>query len=135
MAAKAQIQKTDRITRNAEADRKNLDLAISGINKQFGPGALMRLGEATKMKIDVISTGSIAIDIALGTGGLPRGRICEIYGPESSGKPFCLSAIAQQERRWNVYLSMSNTPRSALRESSRVDLDNLMVAPENCEAP
>ena len=65
MAAKAQIQKTERPARNPEADRKNLDLAISGINKQFGPGALMRLGEATKMEIDVISTGSIAIDIAL----------------------------------------------------------------------
>ena len=62
--------------RSPEADRKNLDLAISGINKQFGPGALMRLGEASKMNIDTISTGSISIDIALGTGGLPRGRIC-----------------------------------------------------------
>ena len=90
MAAKAQIKK---VQRNPEADRKNLDLAISGINKQFGNGAIMRLGEATKMEIDVISTGSIAIDLAIGIGGLPRGRICEIYGPESSGKTtFCLSS-------------------------------------------
>src|SRR6056297_1757826 len=96
MPAKNAVQKTER---NPEADRKNLDLAISGINKQFGPGALMRLGEATKMEIDVISTGSIAIDLILGIGGLPRGRICEIYGPESSGKTtFCLSAIAQAQK-------------------------------------
>ena len=97
MSAKASTQKIDR---NSETDRKNLDLAISGINKQFGSGAIMRLGEATKMEIDVISTGSIAIDLALGIGGLPRGRICEIYGPESSGKTtFCLSAIAQAQKK------------------------------------
>jgi recombination protein RecA len=64
----------------------DLDLAVQGINKKFGEGALMRLGDATKMNVSVISTGSLAIDLALGAGGLPRGRIVEIYGPESSGK-------------------------------------------------
>jgi recombination protein RecA len=134
MAAKAQIQKTQR---NPEADRKNLDLAISGINKQFGAGALMRLGEATKMEIDVISTGSIAIDLALGTGGLPRGRICEIYGPESSGKTtFCLSIIAQAQKEGGnaVFVDVEHALDPRYAKVVGVDLDNLMVSqPESGE--
>lgn len=134
MAAKSQIQKAER---NAESDRKNLDLAISGINKQFGPGALMRLGEATKMEIDVISTGSIAIDLALGIGGLPRGRICEIYGPESSGKTtFCLSAIAQAQKEGGnaVFIDVEHSLDPRYAKTVGVDLDNLMVSqPESGE--
>ncbi|MDP4879411.1 MAG: recombinase RecA, partial [Opitutales bacterium] len=134
MAAKSQIQKT---VRNPDADRKNLDLAMSGINKQFGPGALMRLGEATKMEIDVISTGSIAIDLALGVGGLPRGRICEIYGPESSGKTtFCLSAIAQAQKEGGnaVFVDVEHALDPKYAKIVGVDLDNLMVSqPESGE--
>ena len=134
MAEKAQIKKSER---SPESDRKNLDLAISGINKQFGPGALMRLGEATKMEIDVISTGSIAIDIALGTGGLPRGRICEIYGPESSGKTtFCLSAIAQAQKQGGnaVFIDVEHALDPRYAKVVGVDLDNLMVSqPESGE--
>ena len=77
----------------------DLDLALQSINKKFGEGALMKLGDATKMNVSVISSGSLAIDLALGVGGLPRGRIVEIYGPESSGKTtFCLSVIAEAQR-------------------------------------
>jgi recombination protein RecA len=134
MAAKAQIKKSDR---NPESDRKNLDLAISGINKQFGAGALMRLGEATKMEIDVISTGSIAIDLALGVGGLPRGRICEIYGPESSGKTtFCLSIIAQAQKDGGnaVFIDVEHALDPRYAKIVGVDLDNLMVSqPESGE--
>ena len=134
MAVKTQIQKT---TRTPEGDRKNLDLAISGINKQFGPGALMRLGEATKMEIDVVSTGSIAIDLALGIGGLPRGRICEIYGPESSGKTtFCLSAIAQAQKEGGnaVFIDVEHSLDPRYAKTVGVDLDNLMVSqPESGE--
>jgi len=134
MAAKAQIQKTQR---NPESDRKNLDLAISGINKQFGAGALMRLGEANKMEIDVISTGSIAIDLALGVGGLPRGRICEIYGPESSGKTtFCLSVIAQAQKEGGnaVFIDVEHALDPRYAKVVGVDLDNLMVSqPESGE--
>ena len=64
---------------------KALDDALASIEKQFGKGAIMRMGEAEIPKVDVISTGSIGLDVALGIGGLPKGRICEIYGPESSG--------------------------------------------------
>lgn len=134
MPAKAPIQKSER---NPEADRKNLDLAISGINKQFGPGALMRLGEATKMEIEVISTGSIAIDLALGAGGLPRGRICEIYGPESSGKTtFCLSAIAQAQKEGGnaVFIDVEHALDPRYAKIVGVDLENLMVSqPESGE--
>jgi len=134
MPAKNAIKKTER---NPEADRKNLDLAISGINKQFGAGALMRLGEATKMEIDVISTGSIAIDLALGVGGLPRGRICEIYGPESSGKTtFCLSIIAQAQKEGGnaVFIDVEHALDPKYAKVVGVDLDNLMVSqPESGE--
>src|SRR5579885_1675764 len=78
---------------------KNIELALSAITKQFGEGSIMRLGDAHKMTVETLSTGSLAIDLALGVGGLPRGRIVEIYGPESSGKTtFCLSVIAEAQR-------------------------------------
>lgn len=134
MSAKASIQKTER---NSESDRKNLDLAISGINKQFGNGAIMRLGEAAKRDIAVISTGSIAIDLALGTGGLPRGRVCEIYGPESSGKTtFCLSAIAQAQKQGGnaVFIDVEHALDPRYAKVVGVDLENLMVSqPESGE--
>ena len=66
--------------------KKALDVAISQIEKQFGKGSVMRLGDTNITSIDVIPTGSLDLDIALGIGGLPRGRIIEIFGPESSGK-------------------------------------------------
>src|SRR4051812_15566440 len=69
---------------------KALDMALSQIEKQFGKGSIMRMGENTTMAIESIATGALALDLALGIGGLPRGRIVEIYGPESSGK--CLTA-------------------------------------------
>ncbi len=134
MPAKASIKKSER---SPESDRKNLDLAISGINKQFGPGALMRLGEAAKMEVDVISTGSIAIDLALGAGGLPRGRVCEIYGPESSGKTtFCLSCIAQAQKEGGnaVFVDVEHALDPRYAKVVGVDLDNLMVSqPESGE--
>jgi len=64
---------------------KALDTALANIDRQFGKGSVMRLGDDVRAPIEVIPTGSIALDVALGTGGLPRGRVVEIYGPESSG--------------------------------------------------
>jgi recombination protein RecA len=84
---------------NAARD-KNLELAVSSITKQFGEGSIMRLGSNSKMKVETLTTGSLAVDLALGVGGLPKGRIIEIYGPESSGKTtFCLSVIAEAQKR------------------------------------
>jgi recombination protein RecA len=134
MPAKASLKQCER---SPEADRKNLDLAISGINKQYGPGALMRLGEAAKMEVDVISSGSIAIDLALGAGGLPKGRICEIYGPESSGKTtFCLSCIAQAQKEGGnaVFVDVEHALDPRYARIVGVDLENLMVSqPESGE--
>jgi recombination protein RecA len=73
-----------------------LDSAIAGIQKRFGEGAIMRLGEAQHMHVEAIPTGALSLDIALGVGGLPRGRVIEIYGPESSGKTtVCQHVIAE----------------------------------------
>ena len=136
MAGKAQIDKNSPKTGSASHD-KNLNLAISGINKQFGPGALMRLGEAVKMEVDKISSGSIAIDLALGIGGLPRGRVCEIYGPESSGKTtFCLSIIAQAQKEGGnaVFIDVEHALDPKYAKVVGVDLENLMVSqPESGE--
>tara|TARA_B100000035_G_scaffold85569_1_gene71904 strand:- start:4739 stop:5866 length:1128 start_codon:yes stop_codon:yes gene_type:complete len=115
----------------------DLDLAVQGINKKFGDGALMRLGDATKMNVSVISTGSLAIDLALGAGGLPRGRIVEIYGPESSGKTtFCLSVIAEAQRNGGnaVFVDVEHALDPRYAKTVGVDLDNLMVSqPESGE--
>ena len=79
---------------------KALDAALSQIERAFGKGSIMRLGQDTKIDIEAISTGSLGIDIALGIGGLPKGRIVEIYGPESSGKTtLALSVIAQAQKK------------------------------------
>lgn len=132
MAGKAEIQKK---ADNKLANDKNLNLAISGINKQFGPGALMKLGDATKMEVDKISTGSIAIDLALGIGGLPKGRVCEIYGPESSGKTtFCLSIIAQAQKQGGnaVFIDVEHALDPKYAKVVGVDLENLMVSQPEC---
>lgn len=117
--------------------RKALELALSAINKTYGEGTLMRMGDATKMDVTTISTGSVAIDLALGVGGLPRGRIVEIYGPESSGKTtLCLSVIAQAQREGGtaaiIDVEHALDPRYA--KVVGVDLENLLVSqPESGE--
>ena len=78
---------------------KALQTALANIEKQFGKGAVMRLGENVTMNVDKISTGSLSLDIALGIGGLPRGRIVEIYGPESSGKTTLALHVVPRRKR------------------------------------
>ena len=78
---------------------KLLEDALGQIEKQFGEGAIMRLGDNASMEVETISTGSIALDLALGVGGLPRGRVTEVYGPESSGKTtVALHVIAEAQK-------------------------------------
>ena len=121
----------------ARMEDKALELAIAAINKQFGEGAIMRLGNAAKMDVSVISTGSLAIDLALGAGGIPRGRICEIFGPESSGKTtLCLSIITQVQRQGGraVFIDVENALDPRYAKIVGVDLDNLIVSqPESGE--
>lgn len=118
-------------------DDKALELAIAAINKQFGEGAIMRMGNTAKMDVSVISTGSLAIDLALGAGGIPRGRICEIFGPESSGKTtLCLSIIAQVQKQGGraVFIDVENALDPRYAKVVGVDLDNLIVSqPESGE--
>ena len=116
-------------------DDKALETALSMVNKQFGEGSLIRLGEATKMQVETISTGSVAIDLVLGVGGLPRGRIVEIYGPESSGKTtLCLSIIAEAQRNGGnaVFIDVEHALDPHYAKVVGVDLANLMVAQPEC---
>ncbi len=122
-------------TQQIAKDDKALETALSMVNKQFGEGSLVRLGDATKMNVETISTGSVAIDLALGVGGLPRGRIVEIYGPESSGKTtLCLSLIAEAQRKGGnaVFIDVEHALDPHYAKVVGVDLENLMVAQPEC---
>ena len=110
---------------------KALETAIAQIEKQFGKGAVMRLGENTHMTVEHISTGSLSLDIALGIGGLPRGRIVEIYGPESSGKTtLSLHCIAEgQKNGGNVaFIDVEHALDPTYAQALGVDVDSLLVA-------
>jgi recombination protein RecA len=83
---------------SGDGRQKALETTLAGLNKRYGDGVVMKLGEATRLNVEAIPTGSLSLDIALGIGGIPRGRIIEIYGPESSGKTtLCLHAIAEAQ--------------------------------------
>ena len=115
----------------AAARKRNLDLALSQIQKDFGENAIMRLGDNVKMEVDVIPTGNLLIDRALGVGGFARGRIVEIYGPESSGKtPLPLTAIAQAQKSGGLaaFIDVEHAldPQYAARLG--VNLDDLLVS-------
>jgi recombination protein RecA len=115
----------------AHVREKNIELALSAITKEFGDGSIMRLGTNTKMKVDTLSTGSLAIDLALGVGGLPLGRILEIYGPESSGKTtFCLSVIAEAQRKGGLaaFIDVEHALDPKYARVVGVNLDDLLVS-------
>ncbi len=115
----------------APAREKNIELAVSSITKQFGEGSIMRLGSNQKMKVETLSTGSLAIDLALGVGGLPKGRIIEIYGPESSGKTtFCLSVIAEAQKRGGLaaFIDVEHALDPKYAKVVGVKLDDLLVS-------
>lgn len=100
--AKAKAKAADREERpeNGEQKKKALEMALSKIEKDFGKGTVMKLGENASMEVSAVSTGSLNLDLALGVGGLPRGRITEIYGPESSGKTtLALHCVAEVQKR------------------------------------
>jgi len=115
----------------AEARQKNLDLAISSIQKEFGETAIMRMGDENCMDVDVIPTGNLLIDRALGVGGLPRGRIVEVYGPESSGKTtLTLTAIAQAQQRGGLaaFIDVEHALDPQYARKLGVNLDDLLVS-------
>ena len=98
MAKKKALEGGENVEAKNSGKSQALESALLSIEKQFGKGAIMSMGQGTKLKVDVISTGSLSVDIALGAGGLPRGRVVEIYGPESSGKTsLALTVIAEAQ--------------------------------------
>ena len=116
---------------NEEARSKALDAALGEINKRYGDGAIMRLGDAQHMAVDTIPTGSLTVDIALGVGGIPCGRITEIYGPESSGKTtVCLSVIAQAQKRGGLcaFVDMEHALDPLYAERIGVDIEKLYIS-------
>lgn len=110
---------------------KALETALQNIEKQFGKGSIMKLGESAKFNVEVISTGTLALDIALGVGGLPRGRVIEIYGPESSGKTtVALHVIAEAQRLGGAaaFIDAEHALDPVYARNLGVDIDNLLVS-------
>jgi recombination protein RecA len=111
--------------------QKALDTTLAQIRKRYGEGAIMRLGEGTGLVVDVISTGCLALDIALGVGGIPKGRITEIYGPESSGKTtLCQHIIAECQRQGGTaaFIDVEHALDSAYAERCGVNIDELYLS-------
>jgi recombination protein RecA len=120
-----------------ENRKKALGAALGQIEKQFGKGSVMRLGDSTTYDVEAISTGSLGLDIALGVGGLPRGRVVEIYGPESSGKTtLALTAIAEVQRQGGTaaFVDAEHALDPAYAEKLGVNVNELLVSqPDNGE--
>jgi recombination protein RecA len=117
--------------------KKALESALGQIEKQFGKGSVMKLGESTHMKVEVIPTGALGLDIALGVGGVPRGRIVEVFGPESSGKTtVALHIIAEAQKAGGeaAFIDAEHALDPVYAKKLGVDIDNLLVAqPESGE--
>ena len=115
----------------AEARARNLDLAIQQIQKDYGEGAILRMGEDTRTEIAVIPTGNLLIDQALGTGGFPRGRVVEVYGPESSGKTtLTLTVIAQAQRAGGLaaFIDVEHALDPGYARKLGVNMEELLVS-------
>ncbi|ABW19085.1 recombinase RecA [Alkaliphilus oremlandii] len=111
--------------------KKALDMALSQIEKQFGKGSIMKLGEDAKLNLESVSTGSIGLDVALGIGGIPKGRIIEIYGPESSGKTtVSLHVIAETQKRGGIaaFIDAEHALDPSYAKNLGVDIENLIVS-------
>ena len=130
-------KETEEITDPKEAKLKALGAALSKIEKDFGKGSIMKLGENKVEKIDVIPSGSLGLDLALGVGGYPRGRIIEIYGPESSGKTtLAIHAIAEAQKLGGIaaIIDAEHAFDRFYAENLGVDVDNLLISqPDNGE--
>ena len=138
MAEKAKQLKIDDIeTPKDSAKEKALADALKTIEKAYGKGSIMKLGDANQEKIEVIPSGSIALDIALGVGGYPKGRIIEVFGPESSGKTtFALHAIAEAQKKggYAAFIDAEHALDPTYAKALGVDTDNLILSqPDNGE--
>ena len=116
---------------SSEDRKKALETALGQIEKQFGKGAVMKLGQDSTLNVEAISTGSLSLDIALGIGGVPRGRIIEIYGPESSGKTtVALHVVAQAQKEGGsaVFIDVEHALDPVYAQALGVDIDSLLVS-------
>lgn len=138
MARKAKVEKQiEPSSSDSSSKRQALEAAISVIEKQFGTGAVMKMGEHKNLDIQIIPTGSLTLDVALGIGGLPRGRIIEIYGPEASGKTsLSLSVVAEAQKIGGLaaFIDAEHAFDPDYAKKIGVDVDNLLISqPDNGE--
>lgn len=129
--AKATTKKNSELPNDNSAKRKALDTALQQIEKSMGKGAVMRLGDNLSMKVEAVSTGSLTLDHALGIGGLPRGRIIEIFGPESSGKTtVALHVIAEVQKLGGeaAFIDAEHALDPLYARNLGVDINNLLVS-------
>ena len=129
MASKTKAKIT--VPGQAEDKKKALETAISQIEKNYGKGAIMRLGDDIPVNCEALSTGSLSLDIALGIGGVPKGRIVEIYGPEASGKTTLalhIAASAQKNGGEAAYIDVEHALEPAYAEQLGVDIDSLLIS-------
>jgi recombination protein RecA len=111
--------------------QKNLEMALGQIEKQFGKGSVMKMGEKGTMAIEAVSTGALSLDLALGIGGLPRGRVTEIYGPESSGKStLAMHVVAEAQRNGGIcaYIDAEHAMDPVYARAIGVDVDELLIS-------
>ncbi len=137
MAAKDKDKESVTVKSNAEDKQKALSAAIAQIEKQFGKGSVMKMGDREGMQVETVPTGSLSLDIALGVGGLPKGRIIEIYGPESSGKTtVALHCVAEVQKRGGIagFIDAEHALDPVYAKNIGVDIDNLYISqPDNGE--
>ena len=120
---------------NKDDKLKALEAALGQIEKQYGKGAVMKLGDTAHMQVETVPTGSLSLDIALGLGGVPKGRIIEIYGPESSGKTtVALHMVAEVQKRGGVagFIDAEHALDPAYAKNIGVDIDNLYISQPDC---
>ncbi|MFO1129444.1 MAG: recombinase RecA [Rhodospirillales bacterium] len=125
------VSRLQLVERDSVDKTKAIDAAVGQIERAFGKGAIMRLGQRETVETEVVSTGSIGLDIALGIGGLPRGRVVEIYGPESSGKTtLALHVIAEAQKKNGVcaFIDAEHALDPAYAKKLGVDIDNLLIS-------
>ncbi|PDH67980.1 MAG: recombinase RecA [Acidimicrobiales bacterium MED-G01] len=127
-----QVKPKIRPRRTSSVEReKALDMALSQIERQFGEGAVMKMGDRGQMKVEAVSTGSLAIDMALGIGGLPRGRVVEVYGPEASGKStLAMHVVAEAQRTGGIcaYVDAEHAVDPDYAKNIGVDVDELLIS-------
>jgi recombination protein RecA len=131
MKAKSQTKAVPTQIVDKEEKRKAIEGAIGQIEKNYGKGTIMRMGEAPELEVSAISTGSLTLDMALGIGGVPRGRIVEIYGPESSGKTtVALHVVAETQKLGGeaAYIDVENALDPVYAKALGVDTDSLLVS-------